>query len=59
MYSTGGATSWPRSFFHWSATGLPDPVDVGRDPADGDVAQEQHGGEPEQVRPEVGERPRG
>ena len=33
-----------------------DPVDVERDPADGDVAQEQAGRQPEQGRPERGER---
>ena len=37
--------------------GLLDPVDVERDPADGDVAQEQAGRQPEQARPERRERP--
>ena len=34
---------------------LAHPVHVGGDPADRHVGQEQHGGQPEQVRPEVGE----
>ncbi len=48
MYSLAAATSWPRSFRHSLSDGRPDPVDVERDAADGDVDQEHAGRQPEQ-----------
>ena len=52
----GGRGLLPAELLPFVGDRLLDPVDVERDPADGDVAQEQARRQPEQGRPERGER---
>ena len=59
MYSTGGGDLLAPELLPLVGGEPPHPVEVGGDPADGDVAQEEHGRQPEQVRPEVGDSPWG